>query len=63
MALSTIPVYPAFEPDEEPSSLPQKWDEWIDGLEIMMAMDVSDHKRKWALLRHYGGAKIRTIET
>jgi hypothetical protein len=64
MAMATaIPVFPPLEPDDEPSSLPQKWEEWIAGLGLMiLAMSVDDHKRQWPLLQHYGGAEIRVVE-
>ena len=35
----------------------------MDGLETMMiALDIDNHKRKWALMLHYGGEKMRTLE-
>ena len=63
MGGTAIPTYPEFDPDEEPSSLSQRWDDWLGGLETMMlALDATSHRRKWALLLHYGGAKVRAIE-
>ena len=43
MASATLPSYPAFDTDKEISSLPQKWEEWIDGLEnLLAAVDIAD---------------------
>ena len=63
MASATLPSYPAFDTDEEISSLPQKWEEWIDGLEnLLAAVDIADHERKWNTLKFYGGEKLRKLE-
>lgn len=58
-----LPEYLQFDPDDDASTLPARWEDWIDGLEIMlMAMGITDHQRKWALLSHYAGQKCRAIE-
>ena len=63
MATATLPPYPPFDTEDEISSLPQKWEEWVDGLEDMMsALAVTDHARKWSMLKFYGGEKLRKLE-
>ena len=63
MASAALPSYPAFDTDEEISSLPQKWEEWIDGLEdLLAAVGITDHERKWSTLKFYGGEKLRKLE-
>ena len=52
----TLPTYPVFDTDEELSSLPQKWEDWVSGLEdLMSSLAITDHQRKWSMLRFYGG--------
>ena len=56
MATATLPPYPPFDTEDEISSLPQKWEEWVDGLEDMMsALAITNHDRKWSMLKFYGG--------
>ena len=63
MASATLPSYPAFDTDEETSSLPQRWEEWVDGLEnLLAAVNITDHERKWNTLKFYGGEKLRKLE-
>ena len=63
MANATLPPYPSFDTEDDISALPQKWEEWVDGLEDMMAaLAVTDHARKWSMLKFYGGDKIRKLE-
>jgi hypothetical protein len=63
MAGATLPSYPSFDPDNDLSSLPQKWEEWLDGLETLIsAMAITDHERKWSILKYYGGEKIRKLK-
>ena len=58
-----LPSYPPFDPDEEISSLPQKWEEWSDGLEdLMVTCGITDHERKWSTLKFFGGEKLRKLE-
>ena len=59
----SIPSYPPFDPDDEISSLPQKFEEWSDGLEDLMATcGITDHQRKWSTLKFFGGDKLRKVE-
>ena len=63
MATATLPPYPPFDTEDEISSLPQKWEEWVDGLEDMMsALAITNHDRKWSMLKFYGGEKLRKLE-
>ena len=63
MATATLSPYPPFDTEDEISSLPQKWEEWVDGLEDMMsALAITDHERKWSMLKFYGGEKLRKLE-
>ena len=60
---ATLPSYPVFDTDDELSSLPQKWEEWVDGLEdLMSALAINDHVRKWSMMKFYGGEKLRKLE-
>ena len=59
-----LPAYPVFDTDDDISSLPQRWEEWVGGLEdLMSSLAVADHERKWSMLRFYGGDKLRKLET
>ena len=59
-----LPSYPVFDTDQELSSLPQKWEDWVSGLEdLMSSLAIIDHQRKWSMLRFYGGEKLRKLET
>ena len=63
MSQTSLPSYPSFDPDDEVSSLPQKWEEYVGGLEdLMAACAITDHQRKFAILRFYGGEKLRKLE-
>ena len=58
-----LPSYPPFDPDEEILSLPQKWEEWSDGLEdLIVTCGITDHERKWSTLKFFGGEKLRKLE-
>ena len=60
---AVLPDYPQFDPDEDPLMLPSRWETWIDGLVNMLeAMAISDHARRFALLKHYAGPKCRGLE-
>ena len=63
MTTAALPPYPVFDTDADAASLPQKWEEWIDGLEALLsAVDITDHQRKWSTLKFYGGEKLRKLE-
>lgn len=62
--MAMLPTYPVFDTDDEISSLPQKWEDWVGGLEdLMSSLVITDHSRKWSMLRFYGGEKLRKLET
>ena len=64
MAAGTLPAYPVFDTEDDISSLPRKWEQWVGGLEdLISALAVTDHERKWSMLRFYGGDKLRELET
>ena len=47
MANATLPPYPVFDTEDDISALPQKWEEWVDGLkDLMSALAINDHARK-----------------
>ena len=59
----TLPPYPTFDPDEEISSLPQKWEGWSEGLEdLMSACAITEQDRKFSVLKFLGGEKLRKLE-
>ena len=63
MANATLPPYPVFDTEDDISALPQKWEEWVDGLEdLMSALAINDHARKWSMMKYYGGDKLRKLE-
>ena len=63
IANATLPPYPAFDTEDDISALPQKWEEWVDGLEdLMSALAITDHARKWSMMKYYGGDKLRKLE-
>ena len=58
-----LPTYPPFDPDEEISSLPQKWEDWTSGLDdLLAACAITGHERKFSVLKFYGGEKLRKLE-
>ena len=62
--MAMLPSYPVFDTDEDLSSLPQKWEDWVGGLEdLVSSLAIADHGRKWSMLRFYGGDKLRKLET
>ena len=62
--MASLPTYPVFDTDDEISSLPQKWEGWVGGLEDLISyLAIMDHSRKWSMLCFYGGEKLRNLET
>ena len=63
MANATLPPYPVFDTEDDISALPQKWEEWVDRLEdLMSALAITDHARRWSMMKFYGGDKLRKPE-
>ena len=64
MASNILPAYPVFDTDDDIFLLPRKWEEWVGGLEdLTLALAVTDHERKWSMLRFYGSDKLRKLPT
>ena len=62
--MAMLPTYPVFDTEDEISLLPQKWEDWVGGLEDLMAsLAIADHSRRWSMLWFYGGEKLRKLET
>ena len=62
--MAMLPTYPVFDTEDEISSLPQKWEDWVGGLEDLMAsLAIADHSRRWSMLWFYGGEKLQKLET
>ncbi|XP_006821563.1 uncharacterized protein LOC100367779 [Saccoglossus kowalevskii] len=60
MASESIPHYEPFQVHEEPSTCGKRWEEWLEGFQIMMiACDITSTKRQRALLIHYAGKEVR----
>ena len=57
-----LPEYPQFDPDEDVATIPTRWEEWVEGLEVMLqGMAITEHSWKRAQLSHYSGPKCRSI--
>ncbi len=60
--LASLPSYERFDPTSDPTSLAQRWERWIRGLENMLnGMNISDVKQRRCLLLHYAGAETCDI--
>lgn len=56
-----LPIYPEFQIYDDPS-VSQKWSDWLEGLEVMLAaMRVSDDEEKMSLFRYYLGSDGRKL--
>ena len=59
---NSIPSMAAFMPDVEPNSVAPRWKRWSESFEnLIVAMNVTDHARKKALLLHLAGEGIFEI--
>ena len=60
--LSAIPQIAPFTPDSDPTSVAQRWKRWSDRFDnLVVAMNVSDNKRKKALLLHLAGESVLDV--
>ena len=60
--LSAIPQIAPFTPDSDPTSVAQRWKRWSDRFDnLVVAMNVTDNKRKKALLLHLAGESVFDI--
>ena len=61
MAVS-LPDFPPFDVEREPTSLSQRWKKWVGRFEnLIIALDIKQSKRKKALLLHYAGPAVQEI--
>ena len=61
MALA-LPVFANFPVSSEPSTVSARWSKWINRFEnLIVALDITDTKRKRALLLHYAGEEVDEI--
>ncbi len=59
---TSLPDFPPFDTDAEPTSLGIQWKKWVQRLEnLFVALDIKDKVRQKALLLYYGGAKLADI--
>ena len=59
---TSLPDFPPFDTESEPTSLGIQWEKWILRLEnLFVALDIKDKVRQKALLLHYGGANLADI--
>src|SRR6218665_2407278 len=57
-----IPQFAPFLPEVDPASTAQRWKKWTDRFEnLMMALNITDAKRKRALLLHLAGEAVYDI--
>ena len=57
--ISAIPQISPFVPDADPTSVAQRWKRWSDRFDnLIVAMNVTDNKRKRALLLHLAGEAV-----
>ena len=59
---TSLPDFPPFDTESEPTSLGIQWEKWILRLEnLFVALDIKDKVRQKAILLHYGGANLADI--
>ena len=59
---TSLPDFPPFDTESEPTSLGIQWKKWVLRLEnLFVALDIKDKARQKALLLHYGGANLSDI--
>ena len=59
---TSLPDFPPFDTESEPTSLGIKWKKLILRLEnLFVALDIKDQARQKSLLLHYGGANLSDI--
>ena len=62
MMATSLPDFPPFDTESEPTSLGIKWKKWILRLEnLFVALDIKDKAQQKALLLHYVGANLSDI--
>ena len=59
---SSLPDFPKFDVNAEPSSLGVEWINWLDRFEnLLIALAVEDDARKKALMLYYGGKELHDV--
>ena len=59
---TSLPEFPAFDIDNNQTSLGISWDKWLTRLKnLLVALDITDAERKKAILLHYAGPKVSEI--
>lgn len=62
MTQSFLPSFPPFIVGDNPTSIGNRWDEWLDRFEnFLAAMDIKDATRKRAMLLHFAGEEVHKI--
>ena len=62
MDITSIPNISAFIPDNDPTSVSQRWKRWSDWFDnLMTAINITDNVRKKALLLHLSGEAVYDI--
>ena len=60
--MASLPDFPIFDTDADPTSLGIQWQKWAERLEnLFIALDIDNAIRQKALLLHYGGPKLTDI--
>ena len=60
--VTAIPNLPPFIPDDDPTSVAQRWKRWSDRFDnLMTAMNITDNNRKKALLLHFAGESVYAV--
>ena len=60
--MASLPDFPIFDTDADPTSLGIQWQKWAERLEnLFIALDIDNAVRQKALLLHYGGPKLTDI--
>ena len=61
---TAIPDFPSFDVDTDPTGLAQRWKKWLARYEnLIIALDITDPRRKKALLLHYAGQGVHEHNT
>ena len=60
--VASLPDFPAFDVDSDTTSLGQRWKKWLSRYEnSLIALDITEPKRRKALLLHYAGQSTQDI--
>ena len=60
---TAIPDLPPFDPDDDPLSVVQRWKQYLRRVDTaLIASNITDDKRQWAVLLHWAGEKVQSIE-